>query len=675
MTMTSPPRTESPAPLSTRRWGGAATCAALATLLVALVAGGGVGDAMPGLSDPGSLTRWGLPTAKLILDGAAAVTVGLVGLAVVLPAIDGELGRDALRALRAASWAALVWACAAAVVHLLTLSDLVGQPVWELLNSNTIGSYTSSVAQGQAYATVVVVALAVIPAARLTLGHGGAIALLCLAVANLVPPGLIGHSSTGDYHHSTTVSLLVHLIGMALWVGGLVAVTWYAARRGRTVARVARAFSSVALACFVMVGASGVFNGWLRLSSVGDIFTTSYGLLLVGKAAALVALGVIGDRHRRRTLASLERGVTGAFRRLASGEIVVMAVALGLAVALSRTAPPVPEDPGDISAVRDLLGYPIPPEPTPGRMVFEAYPDALFALGCFAAVTLYLVGVRRLRARGDRWPVGRTVAWLLGVGTIAFVQLSGLMTYGMTMLSVHMVQHMTLMMVSPVLLVLGGPITLALRAIKPARRGETGPRELIAAAVASPVARFLTHPIVAFALFVTGSFGMYFTGLFEAAMRNHAGHMLMSTHFLLVGYLFYEMLIGIDPLPKRPPFPARVVVQLLSMAMHAVFGLAIMESARLVAGDYYRALADEITWLPDALADQRLAGQITWGFGELPGLVVIAALFVQWYRSDERDARRFDRREGKAEAERVAYNAYLAELEARAQRERGRDGR
>ncbi|HEY9411439.1 MAG TPA: cytochrome c oxidase assembly protein [Jiangellaceae bacterium] len=671
MATTHAPTRQSPHPAPPiQRWGTAAVVAALVTLVVALVlGGGGTGTAIPGLSDPGALTRWGLPLAKVVLDGAAAVTVGLIGLAVVLPVRDGQLGRDALRALRAASWVALVWAVAAAVVHLLTLSDLVGQPLMETLSGNAFMSYTSSVSQGKAYATVVVVALAMIPAARLTLGHGGSIALLCLALATMLPPALIGHSTTGDYHHSATVALIVHLVGMALWVGGLVAVSWYAGQRTRALPRVARAYSAVALGCFVMVAASGVLNAAVRVTSIADLFTTAYGLLLLGKIAALVVLGFFGGVHRRRTLRLLDAGRPGAFRRLAAGEVVVMAVAMALAVALSRTAPPVPEDLGPISAVRELLGFPPPPELTGLNLITRIYPDALFALGCLAAVLLYAGGVWRLRRRGDRWPVGRTIAWLLGVATIGLVELTGLMTYGMTMLSVHMGQHMTLMMVSPVLLVLGAPITLALRAIKPARRGEMGPREWITAAVSSPVARFLTNPLVALALFVTGSFGVYFTGLFETAMRNHAGHMLMSVHFLLVGYLFYEMLIGVDPLPKRPPFPARVVLQLLAMAFHAFFGLALMESSRLIAGDYYRQLGTEIPWLPDPLADQTLAGQITWGFGELPGLLVIGVLFVQWYRSDEREARRFDRREGTAEAERTAYNAYLAELDERSRRE------
>lgn len=653
----------------TQRWGAAAVAAALGTLLVALVLGGGGTDLpVPGLGDPGELTRWGLPVAKTMLNGAATVTVGLLGLAVILPAQRGQLGRDALRALRAASWSTLVWAVAAVVVHLLTLSDLIGQPVWDALGGEGFRSYTTSIPQGQAYAAVVVLALAMIPAARLTLGHGGAIALLCLGMATVIPPSLVGHSSSGDYHHSTTVAILIHTVAMAVWVGGLVAVAWYAGQRGRELPRVASAFSTVALSCYVLVGASGVMNAWVRLGSLTDVFTTTYGILLLGKVAALTALGFFGHAHRRRTLQAMAAGRPGRFRRLAAGEIVVMGVALGLAVALSRTEPPIPEDVVGISRVQELIGYPIPPEFSWPRLFTEVYPDALFGIGCLAAALLYVGAVIRLRRRGDRWPIGRTVSWLAGLATVAFVEMSGVMTYSMTMLSVHMGQHMTLMLLSPVLLVLGGPITLAMRAIKPARRGEKGPREWLIAAVQSKVARLLTHPLVALALFVSGSFAMYFSDLFETAMRNHTGHMLMSVHFLVVGYIFYEMLIGIDPLPKRPPFPARIVLQFLAMVFHALFGLAIMESSRLIAGSYYRELAEEITWLPDPLDDQILAGQLTWSLGEIPALIIIGTIFVQWYRSDERDARRFDRNEVKAEVERTAYNAYLASLDAREKR-------
>ncbi|MGB9374041.1 MAG: cytochrome c oxidase assembly protein, partial [Jiangellales bacterium] len=468
------------------------------------------------------------------------------------------------------------------------------------------------------------------------------------------------------YHHSAAFSLIVHVVAISLWIGGLVALTWYAglARRGRSeLPRAARAFSPMALAAVIAVGASGVLNAVVRMYGPSDLVTTAYGRLVLLKVVLLVVLVWAGARHRSRTLADLDAGRPRAFTRLAIGEIAVMAATMGLAVALSRTPPPVPEVIENASRVREVLGFAPPDAPTLGSYVTEVYPDALFALITLAMTLLYVGGVVRLRRRGDHWPLGRTVAWLLGTAILAFVSLSGVQTYAMMMMSVHMVQHMTIAMLVPVLLVLGAPITLALRATPAARRGEIGPRERILGVLHSRVVRFVTHPIVAFGIFVTAAPMVYFSGLFSYAMFNHTGHMLMSLHFLLGGYLFYEVVIGTDPLPRRPPYPIRVVMVLASAGFHAFFAVGLMESARLVAGDYYALLGSEIAWLPDTLADQRAGGAITWGFGEIPALIVLIALVVQWSRSDDRESRRRDRKQTDPELEQ--YNAYLAALASR----------
>jgi len=661
-----------PAPPA-RRWAGAAIGAAVLTLLVALALGGGaVGYVLPGLTDPGVATRWGLPVAKLVLDGAGAVTVGLLLLAVLLPARKDELHADALRAIRlAAAWAG-VWAFAVLVTHLLTLSDLVGLPLGQALAGNSLVTFTLSVEQGQAYAIVLLLTLALVPTARLTLRPGGALALLILGVSALVPPALVGHSSSGDYHHSAAFSLIVHVVGISLWVGGLAALTWYAGatrRRSSLLPRAARAFSPLALGAVVAVGASGVLNAVVRMYGPSDLLSTAYGRMVLLKAALLAVLIWAGARHRTTTLADLDAGRPRAFTRLAIGEVVVMAATMGLAVALSRTEPPYPEEIENASRVREVLGFPPPDAPALGSYLTEVYPDALYGLLAMAMTLLYLTGVVRLRRRGDHWPVGRTIAWLLGTATLAFITLSGVMTYGMLMLSVHMVQHMVLAMLVPVLLVLGAPITLALRAIRPARRGEVGPREWILATLQSRVVGLVTHPIVAFTIFVTAAPMVYFSGLFRYAMFNHTGHMLMGLHFLLGGYLFYEVVIGTDPLPRRPAYPIRIVMVLAAAGFHAFFAVGLMESARLVAGDYYALLGSEIGWLPETLADQRAAGSITWGFGEIPALVVLIALLVQWSRSDEREARRRDRR--RVDPELDEYNAYLQALARRDDRDGG----
>lgn len=97
--------------------------------------------------------------------------------------------------------------------------------------------------------------------------------------------------------------------------------------------------------------------------------------------------------------------------------------------------------------------------------------DPFFLVACLLALGLYGWGVLRLRRRGDAWPVGRTVSFAVGVLTVMLVMCTGLNDYGMVMFSVHMVQHMVISMLSPILLLLGAPMTLALRALRPPARG------------------------------------------------------------------------------------------------------------------------------------------------------------------------------------------------------------
>jgi putative copper resistance protein D len=225
-----------------------------------------------------------------------------------------------------------------------------------------------------------------------------------------------------------------------------------------------------------------------------------------------------------------------------------------------------------------------------------------------------------------------------------------------------MALHMMLSMLAPALLVLGGPVTLALRAL-PAARADSppGPREWLLAAVHSPVARVLTHPIVALVLFIGSFYALYFSGLFDAALTRHWAHLAMNAHFLLVGYIFYWPLIGVDPAPRRLPPLGRLGMVFASLPFHAFFGIVLMLSASVIGAQFYSALA--LPWVPDLLAEQRLGGGLAWAAGEIPLLVVLVALLAQWARDDERAARRADRRaDSDGDAELAAYNAMLREM-------------
>jgi len=229
---------------------------------------------------------------------------------------------------------------------------------------------------------------------------------------------------------------------------------------------------------------------------------------------------------------------------------------------------------------------------------------------------------------------------------------------------VHMGGHMLLSMVAPVLLVLGGATTLALRALPPAgKSAPPGPREWLLAAVNSPVARFLTQPIVAMLQFVGVFYLLYFSGLFDVALEYHWAHLAMNAHFLLAGYLFFWPLIGVDPAPRRLMPLGRLGIMFLSMPFHAFFGVILMSSQTVIGEQFYAQL--RLPWVTDLLTDQRLGGGIAWGFGEIPALIVLVALMVQWAQADEREAQRAERRArraGDTDEELAAYNAMLARM-------------
>ncbi|MCF3119571.1 MULTISPECIES: cytochrome c oxidase assembly protein [Streptomyces] len=293
----------------------------------------------------------------------------------------------------------------------------------------------------------------------------------------------------------------------------------------------------------------------------------------------------------------------------------------------------------------------------------EPSADPFFLIGCLVALALYGWGVARLVRRGDKWPVGRTVSFVLGVLTVLLVMCTKLNDYGMVMFSVHMVQHMVISMLSPILLLLGAPITLALRALPVAARGSKGPREWLLWLLHSRYMRIITHPAFTIPLFIASLYALYFTPLFDTLMGSKAGHIGMMVHFLAVGLVFFWPIMGVDPGPHRPGYVMRMLELFAGMPFHAFFGIALMMATQPMIGTYMHPPASLGI---DALQDQEAAGGIAWAFSEIPSVVVLVALLFQWRKSEEREARRKDRaadRDGDKELE--EYNAYLASLAAR----------
>lgn len=259
------------------------------------------------------------------------------------------------------------------------------------------------------------------------------------------------------------------------------------------------------------------------------------------------------------------------------------------------------------------------------------------ALAAIAVPAWYYVrGVRRLAARGRGWSGARWAALAIAVLAAIVATQSGVGRYDTERLTVHMVQHLLLGMVVPFAIVCAAPLTLALQS------GGPGTRRLLRTALRHPVARALTHPVVTWLVFGGGMVALYLTPLLGLAARNDAVHLAVHVHLVAAGCLFLAGLVGADPSPRPMPYGARLLAALTAVPFHAFLGLALLSAAEPLDPAY-----------PD-LADQRAAGGLLWGMGELFTLAVAAVVVRRWYLADQREGRRLDRRADRAAARREA---------------------
>ncbi|MEV7396443.1 cytochrome c oxidase assembly protein [Aeromicrobium sp. NPDC092404] len=629
--------------------------AVISLVLFLEVGGGAPQKALADIPSPGSFVGWAVPSTKLLTDASALLVIGLLAAAVfLLPSSGPEAEGLAVRAVRIASRWAMVWSLASIFYFFVKVGETFAASLTELTWAYVSGYAQAS--EGRAVLLQAAFAGVVAIGTRWTLSTRALGGLLGLALAGMAPIALTGHAASSGSHDLATTSLLLHLLGATLWVGGLAALGWVASHGSKRLEPAIARFSTLALWSFVIIGASGVVNASVRLESLGDVFGSSYGRLVLLKVAALVALGWLGWRQRRRIISQ-----GGGFLRLAFTELLIMATTIGLAVALSRTPTPVGENVFN-TPIEELLGGPMPAAPTVLRLLWGWSGNGVgLAIVCLGTA-LYLRGVWAMRRRGDAWPVGRTISWLAGMGVIAWATFGGLGVYSHVLFSAHMASHMLLSMVAPIFLVLGAPMTLALRTLPgPRQPGEVSPRTMLLSFLHSRFSQLLTHPVVGPVLFVGSLYGLYFSSAFETLMGNHWGHPVMELHFLAVGTLFYYVLIGIDPAPRAVAPLVRFGMLLVTVPFHAFFAVAVMSSNTVFAADYWRSL--DRPYRTDLLADQYLGGGMAWAMGEIPLILVMVAILVQWFRSDAREAKRFDRSESRTGDEQLeAYNARLRDL-------------
>ena len=613
-----------------------------------------------------------LEISKFLSLASGITTIGLLlAIAFFLNDVEGKLGETAKALRNTTSIAALIWAITTGTLIVATLANILGTDLSGALDPTSMRSFISQITLGKYMFAQLCLALLVAAIAIRIKGVAGANALLLLSLAAIIAPVFESHSASSGSHALAIGSLVVHVVAISLWVGGLVAITFLRAEdRAIALPR----FSALALWAAIAVSASGTANAWSRLN-FQSAWSSDYARMVLLKIVLTVALIFFGYLNRRQLKGSLK--LDGKqLGRLLSVEVLIMAVTTFVGSKLSTMQPPLRAESSVLDPGLAVAGIATPPPPNLWRLISLYDPDALMIGVLITAVALYIRGVIILTRRGDKWPVGRTVAFALGISAIDYATSGGLGVYAKFSFEYHMIAHMLLGMVAPIGIVLGAPITLALRTLPQGRTSEErGVRGTLIALLHSKPAAVFTNPVSALALFDGSLFVLYMTPLFGNLMQSHLGHLVMSVHFLLAGILFFHVIIGIDPNPRKVPHIVRIVILFAAMSIHAFFAIALLSTTTLLDQGYFASL--QTPWNLDLLADQRAGGSVAWAMGEIPILLALVATFIQWMRDDSRETKRIDRNEARLAAmgepdELAQYNAYLSTL---AEQDRDRKGR
>lgn len=286
-----------------------------------------------------------------------------------------------------------------------------------------------------------------------------------------------------------------------------------------------------------------------------------------------------------------------------------------------------------------LAHGPVPAEPPSIANILSGWSfEPLVWLPLIGASAAWIVAVRRVDAAHPATgvPRSRTIAFFAGLAAIAFALQSGIEQYDTALFSIHMVQHVLLILVAAPLIALAAPLTLLLRASRPTVR-----RRRILPVLHSGVVRALSHPIVAWLVLAGVMWGAHFSPLFDLSLENPWVHDLEHALFLTAALLFWWPAVARDPAPWRMPHPARAMYVFLQMPQNTFLSVVILFAAAPLYPHY--ATLDR-PWGPSALVDQQMAGGIMWLAGDLLFIGAIVAIVAGWMRFEEREAARADRR-------------------------------
>jgi cytochrome c oxidase assembly factor CtaG len=619
---------------------------------------------LPGRPEADNLTGLVALLGDLAARLAGAVTLGLLAaiVAFVPLAEDGTLARNCDRLRRWLVRSAQVWFAAAVLMTFANPSFVEGMAILASFRPQAWWLFVTSTTSDLAWVASSLVALGIIMVgwwgrsrSAFTLAWlAGAAATVFVAVTGSVSVGL-------DHDWATDALGLATLAAVALCSAAIGAVAAMAVDAEGGDAAIRRYHRSVLpLLSFAAVGYGIV--AWQQLAGLSPV-AAPYGLPVVAGFGGLVLLDVswLGRQvaERGRDAAAWRRPIPSVAR-----DLVLLILGLTSLTGAAYLPPPRFLVPQNIQI--NYLGYEVNLPATLERLVGLGRPNLLWVVLSTTAIGLYGWGFVRAHRHGTRWPVSRLLFWVAGWGLTLYLAMSGLWMYSTAVFSWHMLVHMTVNMMIPVLCVLGAPISLVYAASRPHLPGElAGPQELLGGLATNRLVRVVLSPPLVWLVYVGSLFLVYFSPLFPWLMRYHWGHQMMLLHFMIAGYAFFALLVGPDRHPWNLPYIVRFALLVSVMPFHAIFAVGIMSARSILGEAFYRSI--DVAWVGDLLADQSIAGQVTWFTGEVPALMAVIMLAAQWFRSDSSEAAAADllADAGGSGDELDAYNDMLAELARR----------
>lgn len=613
---------------SRRTWevaGPAVVAIALGLMFVWQIADAVSVQSLPGRPQQDRFTVHVSAIADFAARIAGAVTLGaLAGIAFfVRPKPGYELSERGLRLAKTAAHAGQLWGWAAVLQTFASPAFVNGVPLFYTLLPGAWWDFLTASPTGLAWATSAIVGFV-----AAGIGYRSrrvapfALTLVAGALAQVFVTTTGNVSVGADHDWATDASVWVSLAMTAL-ISSATAIVLIGGSNERVQRRLHR-YDRLAPWCLVPAAAGLAVVGWQQLAGTAPGASMD-GQVLIASAVVLALLAAATIVRRLRGAARSKRALAWLI-----GDVVLLVVWLALVVAADHLAPPRFVIPQTIQI--NYLGYEVNTPVSAARLFGLGRPNLLWVVLSLSAIGAYWAGVLRLRRRGGGWPVGRTIAWTAGWLLMLWLAVTGFWEYSTAVYSWHMFVHMTVNMLVPVLCVLGGPITLIQDASLDRSHDLLGPRELsFAITTYRPFTRLLSPPVL-WVNYVGSLFLIYFTPLFPWLMRFHWAHQLMLLYFMVTGYLFFNMIVGVDKQVHELPHLVKLALVISVMPFHAIFAVGIMSSRTLIGADFYEAIA--IPWVPDLLADQNVAGQITWILGEIPLFIVMIALAAQWFSHD-----------------------------------------